>query len=56
MRQEDCIYYGEVQIKPNIFIDGCTVDYIKWCKFGCKNCKNYTVIKDDQVDTKSGKK
>jgi len=41
MIKEDCIYYGEVQIKPNIFIDGCTLDYIKWYKFGCENCKSY---------------
>jgi len=53
MRQEDCIYYGEVQIKPNIFIDGCTLDYIKWCKFGCENCKNHIRKKDGKVDKKS---
>jgi len=39
MNNYDCIYFGEVEIKTNIFIDGCKLNYIRWCKFGCENCK-----------------
>ena len=41
LNNKDCIYFGEVKIRPLISVDACKLDYIKWCKFGCDNCKNY---------------
>jgi len=36
----DCKWWGEVTY-GFLTVPGCTKNYLRWCKFFCKDCKNY---------------